>query len=116
MTNQSQDANQTITNVGGQLLDQDQTSVLVVKKNYNVLAHLRTMFERYAPQEGLDLPLLLIDDEADYASINTAAINQQTRINEQIREILGCFSRRSYVAYTATPFANVLLTILVMMI
>ena len=107
LTNQSQDANQTITNVGGQLLDQDQTSVLVVKKNYNVLAHLRTMFERYAPQEGLDLPLLLIDDEADYASINTAAINQQTRINEQIREILGCFSRRSYVAYTATPFANV---------
>lgn len=107
LTNQVQDANQIITSVGGQLLDKELTSILVVKKNYRVLEHLKNMFERHGSQDGLDLPLLLIDDEADFASINTANINQQTKINEQIREILACFTRKSYVAYTATPFANV---------
>lgn len=53
-------------------------------------------------------PLLLIDDEADNASINTKKNpNETTTINRQIRQILQMFQKRSYVGYTATPFANI---------
>ena len=51
--------------------------------------------------------MLLIDDEADNASVNTAKDPKITRINEGIRALLSRFSRSSYVAYTATPFANI---------
>jgi len=50
----------------------------------------------------------MIDDEADYASINTnPEENDPTKINEYIRKILSLFRRNSYVGFTATPFANV---------
>lgn len=53
-------------------------------------------------------PMLVIDDEADNASINTAyARDEVTRINGQIRELLSIFHRSCYVGYTATPFANI---------
>ena len=56
----------------------------------------------------LDLPLLFIDDEADFASVNTAAHRQDiTATNKYIRQIIGLFNRSTYVAYTATPFANI---------
>jgi hypothetical protein len=52
--------------------------------------------------------MLLIDDEADNASINTRYGNEEvSRINGQIRELLQMFSRSCYVGYTATPFANI---------
>ena len=52
--------------------------------------------------------LLLIDDEADNASINTKSKqNAITRINEGIRDILSQFRKATYVGYTATPFANI---------
>ena len=52
--------------------------------------------------------MLLIDDEADHASVNTAKDpDKATRINKQLRELLSLFSRSSYVGYTATPFANI---------
>ncbi len=61
-----------------------------------------------------DVPLLLIDDEADNASINTKAGKEDSdgeesvsAINGKIREILDCFEKASYVGYTATPFANI---------
>ena len=54
---------------------------------------------------------VIIDDEADYASVNTADVSsnasERTRINMRIREILARFKKRSYLAYTATPFANI---------
>ena len=31
-----------------------------------------------------------------------------TKINGLIRKLLQCFSRRVYIGYTATPFANIL--------
>ena len=53
-------------------------------------------------------PLLLIDDEADNASINTSKDpTRSTAINTVIREILQLFDRATYVGYTATPFANI---------
>lgn len=52
--------------------------------------------------------MLLVDDEADHASINTNKEGDvATTINRKIRKILHLFDRSSYVGYTATPFANV---------
>ena len=56
----------------------------------------------------LIVPMLFLDDEADYASVNTNEDGEDpTAINKVIRNILKRFSKRSYVAYTATPFANI---------
>ena len=85
--------------------------VLVVAKKHkgvleNLAAWLRT---RNADREGrIDVPLLLIDDEADNASINTRSKpNETTAINERIRDLLALFRKSSYVGFTATPFANI---------
>ena len=56
----------------------------------------------------LPYSLLLIDDEADNASINTSGDKTRvTRINEGIRDLLVKFEKSSYIGYTATPFANI---------
>lgn len=85
--------------------------VLVVsKKNKAVLERLAGWLRaRNADREGrIDLPLLLIDDEADNASINTKTKPQEmTAINAAIRDLLTLFKRSSYVGFTATPFANI---------
>ncbi|BBR11242.1 hypothetical protein WP3S18E02_29030 [Aeromonas caviae] len=52
--------------------------------------------------------MLLIDDEADNASINTNKEDvDPTKTNAKIREILNLFAKSCYVGYTATPFANI---------
>lgn len=52
--------------------------------------------------------LLLVDDEADNASINTSrAGDDPTAINGNICKIIKLFNRSAYVGYTATPFANI---------
>ena len=52
--------------------------------------------------------VLVIDDEADNASINTNKPElNPTKINGLIRDIINIFSRNAYVGYTATPFANI---------
>lgn len=54
------------------------------------------------------LKVLIIDDECDQASVNSASNDENmTRINEEIRKILRALPAVSYVGYTATPFANV---------
>ena len=64
------------------------------------------------------LPLLMIDDEADNASVDTGEQrfndddtpdqeHQPKTINSLIRQILHAFTRKAYVGYTATPFANI---------
>ncbi|WP_448638646.1 Z1 domain-containing protein [Geodermatophilus sp. URMC 63] len=82
--------------------------VFVVKKNKAVLAAV-TQWLSQQPKSGprLSIPLLLLDDESDYASVNTRAEGNPTEINAAIRGILGLFARSSYVAFTATPFANI---------
>lgn len=99
--------------VSGQLLQGNQPMLAVVKKNG---ARLK-MFLDWLPERAsvADLPVLVIDDEADQASVNTGGNQSEetdpeetySRINGRIRELLGRFSKISYVAYTATPFANV---------
>lgn len=85
--------------------------IFVLKKNKSVLENLAIWLKSRntsKEDEKIDLPLLLIDDEADNASINTNKPDKDpTTINKAIVEILKLFNRSSYVAVTATPFANI---------
>ena len=84
--------------------------LVVAKKHKAVLTNLSTWLRTMnADRQGhIDLPLLLIDDEADNASINTRNDpSQTTAINKGIRDLLALFTRSSYVGFTATPFANI---------
>jgi len=81
--------------------------VIVIKKNVSTLKNVISWLQ--VNNEHLhNHPVLLIDDEADHASINTSANpDQATAINSHIRQLLKLFDKCSYVGYTATPFANV---------
>lgn len=85
--------------------------VLVIKKNHRTLGNLLDWLKDNSArgdQEMIDQPMLLIDDEADNASINTKYGKELvTTINGQIRDLLNMFHRSCYVGYTATPFANI---------
>ncbi len=100
--------------------------VLVVKKNKTVLNNL---FKWALAIQGVknqasdktvvkNVPLLIIDDEADNASINTnpPKLDEHRKpiddwdvsaINGLIRQLLDRFEKSAYVGYTATPFANI---------
>ncbi len=86
--------------------------ILVIKKNVKTLSSLYNWLKELNTREELekiaDIPMLLIDDEADSASINTNKLElDPTRTNMEIRNILNLFRKRCYVGYTATPFANI---------
>ncbi|WP_100638949.1 Z1 domain-containing protein [Marinobacter salexigens] len=85
--------------------------VLVIKKNHRTLANLLDWLRDNSTRgdrEMIDQPMILIDDEADNASINTGYNKKLvTKINSQIRDLLSMFHRSCYVGYTATPFANI---------
>lgn len=96
--------------------------IAVVKKNVTPLSNLLNWFTGTNNSGKIsNVPLLLIDDEADNASIDTKATKRiggaevdpeedekdPTKINGLIRQILNCFSQSAYVGYTATPFANI---------
>jgi hypothetical protein len=83
--------------------------LVVAKKNKGILERLEGWLRaRNADRDGLiDVPLLLIDDEADNASVNTRGTEDPTSINKGIRALLGLFRRSAYVGFTATPFANI---------
>jgi hypothetical protein len=85
--------------------------VLVIKKNHSTLKNLLDWLRDNSAKGNdlmIDQPMLLIDDEADNASINTKYSKEEvTKINGQIRDLLKMFHRSCYVGYTATPFANI---------
>lgn len=81
--------------------------VFVVKKNKFVLEAVDGWARDQAGKGKIGFPLLLLDDESDYASINTRESDDPTAINTSIRRILSRFERSSYLAITATPFANI---------
>lgn len=98
--------------------------VFIVKKNGTVLNELIRFLLRHlvttseGPKQVTGQTLLVIDDECDYASVDTRDHDwdpdsgewddvNPTRINGLIRRLLNSFQRAAYVAYTATPFANI---------
>lgn len=115
--------------IDANVLQGNEHVLMVCKKNASVLRRLTRWIENRAPST---LPVLVIDDEADQASINTggnrtpaqeevdlgpddlgdAAADEELNpsvINGLIRSLVRSFNRVAYVAYTATPFANVLI-------
>jgi len=81
--------------------------VLVLKKNVSILRNLIEWL-RNNNSDLHGLPMLLIDDEADHASVNTRKADEDpTLTNSRIRELLSLFEQSSYLGYTATPFANI---------
>jgi hypothetical protein len=97
-----------VNQLGFKLKDYREPVLLVVKKNRRIIDNLTEWLINFnASVSGkINLPLLLIDDEADNASINTNK-TKITAINGGIRTLLNVFPRSSYVGFTATPFANV---------
>lgn len=101
--------------------------LFVVKKQKHVLERLVYWLENHAadavdPETGRKivsaLPALVIDDESDHGSVDTGEMpvtddgkpdleHNPTILNGLIRCVLNTFSRKSYVGYTATPFANI---------
>lgn len=78
----------------------------VVKKNATRLRGLLRWL-RSARAVLPDCPVLIVDDEADQASINTADPESRSRINKLLLDIIKELPKVAYVGYTATPFANV---------
>ena len=123
--------------VNAAVLQGNEQVILVVKKNKSRLEWLNAWMEKRVPD---DVAVLVIDDEADQASINTGGNRRgaggepdpedeldlagdgrdfegyhlsaeevsPTAINKNIRMLINRFNKSAYVAYTATPFANVL--------
>lgn len=101
--------------------------LFVVKKNKTVLERLLKWIRNHVADATdastgrrfvSNLPLLLIDDEADHASVDTGeqlfnddgtpdGEHEPKAINSRIRKILNSFAKSAYVGYTATPFANI---------
>lgn len=97
------------TNPGFQF-DTQSRNIMVLKKNTNVLGRLLDKLSNTSRPELLKTPVLIIDDECDQASVNaTGKRDAWSIINGHIRNLLQFFPRASYVGYTATPFANVLI-------
>ena len=98
----------------------NQTSLLVVKKNQQILQNFINWIlyaDTSTNTNRIETPLnerekcatLIIDDEADEASINVSRTDDRSRIYERIIRITEVLPRSSFVGYTATPFANVLI-------
>jgi hypothetical protein len=100
--------------------------LFVVKKNSSVLKNIIEWVEWTSNATDADtgrkfvsgVPLLIIDDEADNASVDTKGQvfdefgqpdgeHDPSTINSRIRTLLMLFEQRAYVGYTATPFANI---------
>jgi hypothetical protein len=81
--------------------------LIVIKKNSSTLKNVVSWLEAQYPNGVSDHAMLLIDDESDYASINTKDAEDPTIINKRIRKLLSLFKKTSYVAFTATPYANI---------
>jgi len=91
--------------------------VAVVKKNSSILKNLISWLAVWGDkqQDGKiiirNIPFLLIDDEADNASINVSK-EKVSAINGCIRSLISLFEQSAYVGYTATPFANIFIPLL----
>lgn len=80
--------------------------ILVIKKNKSVLTQVKDYLK--PGMNGITSEnILIIDDEADNASVNTKGNDDPSIINKLIRDLFNNFGIASYVGFTATPFANI---------
>lgn len=107
-TSRDQDFSRHNAIVGASFSSLKEPKIFVIKKNKNVLENLNTWISDQAHGQKISEPLLMIDDEADNASINTHNDpGRSTAINAAIKSTLAQFDRSTFIGYTATPFANI---------
>lgn len=94
-------------NAANLLNDPSKRLVAVVKKNGFRLRRLKDWINTAGSEVHKGLPLMVIDDEADQASLDVGKRGRVSRINGLIGQIIR-HPRSAYIAYTATPFANLL--------
>lgn len=111
-------------------------TLIVAKKSRPILDNVYRWLTKYAKntysenfQMVSDAPTLIIDDEADLASINTnKPLNKEywkmsmsmreeeekdsndfnpSAINRLVRQIMNIFDQVSFIGFTGTPFANI---------
>jgi hypothetical protein len=114
-----------------QVLESDEVLVAITKKNTSVLQHLLNGIANAADSTKREHKVLIIDDEADHATINTGGEGEEpftdptlegedeedptdddsdpSKTNLLVRKIIQQFPRTAYIGYTATPYANVLI-------
>ena len=111
LTTRADDFRATTRDLGVSLQSLSEPLVLVMKKNSRTLANLIEWLEIRNRQAGArisSIPMLLIDDEADNASVNVSKNDDSpSAINDRIRQLLDSFDKNVYLGYTATPFANI---------
>jgi hypothetical protein len=91
-------------------LNKERPVIAIIKKNVRILERLIKWISQSEESDRINVPILIIDDEADQASIDGNSNKPDTdpaKTNAKIRSIINLFPRSSYVGYTATPFANV---------
>lgn len=86
--------------------------LLVVKKHQVVLRRLADWLESTRDTELRNTAILVIDDEADQAGLNVAG-DRLEGVHKQLHRIVNLKTaegerRCAYLAYTATPYANIL--------
>lgn len=103
----------TASQVGANIQNFSNPVVFVIKKNGKTLQNLIDWLKQSIQSNDEmakidDVPMMMIDDEADNASINTKKNpDEVTKINALIRQLLSIFKEKCYIGYTATPFANI---------
>ncbi|MDC0978377.1 Z1 domain-containing protein, partial [Acidimicrobiia bacterium] len=86
-------------------------TLIVCKKNQSILKQVLLYLQMQMGDVNDSSSILIIDDEADNASLNNNKHKGKTLaslINKRVRAILGVFSKSAYVGYTASPFANII--------
>lgn len=111
LTTRADDFRANARDLGVSLQSLSEPLVLVMKKNSRTLANLIDWLEIRNRQAGArisSIPMLLVDDEADNASVNVSKTEDSpSAINDRIRKLLDSFDKNVYLGYTATPFANI---------
>jgi hypothetical protein len=110
LTTIQKDFNKRDADTASQGLNFDNISVpvlIVIKKNTKSLKNVIDWLQKQYLNRVHNHGMLIIDDESDYASINTKDEENPTAINTGIRTLLSLFHKSAYVAYTATPYANI---------
>ncbi len=90
----------------------DTPKIAVIKKNTSIMEKVIKWLKRSTIPIGHHFPTLIIDDECDEASVDTNYLkdgHEPAKTNAKIRKLLGLFEKYTYIGFTATPFANVLI-------
>jgi hypothetical protein len=125
-SNERGDFNKAVASQSGIPLSTDGPPIiLVIKKNVSILRNLINwvpsivgVTDSDSQWHIRDIPAIVIDDECDYASINTkwperdenGTMNSEwdpTTTNRLIRQLLKMFDKSAYIGYTSTPYANI---------